>query len=192
MATDTTSPLGFSDLGEPEDLREELGAMLLARSYISGPVTLSSGRTSTYYFDCKPTALHPRGALLISALFLDMLAGSDIQGVAGMTLGGDPLVSSASLLSQLLGRPLPALIVRKKAKEHGTERAVEGAANLEPGARVAVLEDVVTTGGSVLAAVESLRAAGIEIATVCAVLDREEGGREALARAGHRKPASRS
>ncbi|EPR37630.1 Orotate phosphoribosyltransferase [Desulfovibrio sp. X2] len=162
-----------------------LARLLYAKSYIEGEITLTSGKKSDYYFDCKQTALHPEGSWCIGTLFLEMLKDTDVQGVGGMTLGADPLVSSVTVLSHLASRPLPGFIVRKEAKGHGTGRFLEGLGNFTPGMKVAMLEDVVTTGGTLIKACERVRDAGLEIVAVCAILDREEGGRENLAKAGY-------
>lgn len=135
----------------------------------------ASGRRSDYYFDCRVTALHAEGAWLIGTLFNDMLKGLDIKGVGGMTMGADPLVSATTVISHEQGRPLHGLLVRKEAKGHGTGQFVEGLGNFSAGDSVAMLEDVVTTGGSLLKACDRVRAADLSIAAVCAILDREEG-----------------
>ncbi|MHC1700262.1 MAG: orotate phosphoribosyltransferase [Humidesulfovibrio sp.] len=166
------------------DLKAKLARHLMALSYVQGEVTLTSGRKSDYYFDCKQTALHPEGGYLIGKLFLDMLKGSDARGVAGMTLGADPLVAAVSVLSHLEGRPLPAMIIRKASKGHGTDQYLEGLKNFRPGDTVALLEDVVTTGGTLITSAERLRAAGFKVGDVLCVLNREEGGPERLAEAG--------
>jgi orotate phosphoribosyltransferase len=146
---------------------------------------LTSGRKSDYYFDCKPTALYPEGAYALGHLFCDMLDGLGVVGVGGMTLGADPLVCAVTVVSYTRGKPLSGFIVRKQAKGHGTNQYLEGLENFRPGDKVAMLEDVVTTGGTLLKACERVRQAGLEIAAVLAVLDREEGGRENLAQAGY-------
>lgn len=156
----------------------------MALSYVQGEVTLTSGRKSDYYFDCKQTALHPEGGYLIGRLFLAMLKGGGAKAVAGMTLGADPLVASVSVLSHLEGCPLPALIIRKQSKGHGTNQYLEGLKNVAPGDEIALLEDVVTTGGTLVTSAERIRAAGFTVGSVICVLDREEGGRERLAEAG--------
>lgn len=166
------------------DDRKRLATLLLQLSYVEGEVTLTSGRKSDYYFDCKQTALHPEGGYLIARAFLDLLGKFDVRGVGGMTLGADPLVAAVSVLSHLDKCPLPAFIIRKQPKGHGTNQYLEGLKNFQPGDRVALLEDVVTTGGTLLTSVERVRAAGLEVATVLCVLDREEGGRDRLAQAG--------
>ncbi|GAB7023092.1 orotate phosphoribosyltransferase [Salidesulfovibrio brasiliensis] len=168
-----------------EELKTRLAKLLMELSYVEGEVTLTSGKKSDYYFDCKQTALHPEGSWLIGKCFLEMLAErDDVQAVGGMTLGADPLVSSVTVLSHESGRPLPGFIIRKKSKGHGTNQYLEGLKNLPKGAKVALLEDVVTTGGTLVTACERVRDAGFEIVAVLAVLDREEGGRENLENAG--------
>lgn len=167
------------------DLKLRLARLLLQKSYVEGEITLTSGRKSDYYFDCKQTALHPEGAWLVGKLMLQALTGIQVDGVGGMTLGADPLVSAVTVVSYLEGRPLPGFIVRKKAKGHGTGQYLEGLANFAQGAKVAVLEDVVTTGGSVLTACDRIREAGLEVATIVTVLDRQEGGTEAVTDAGY-------
>lgn len=168
-----------------QDLKARLARLLLEKSYVEGEITLTSGRKSDYYFDCKQTALHPEGAWLAGKLMLQALAEVEIDGVGGMTLGADPLVSAVTVVSYLEGRPLPGFIVRKSAKGHGTGQFLEGLSNFAPGARVAVLEDVVTTGGSVLKACERIEDAGLKVAAIVTVLDRQEGGTEALKQAGY-------
>lgn len=165
-------------------MKQRLAKLLLEKSYIEGEVTLTSGRKSDYYFDCKQTALHPEGAYLLGNLFLEMLP-PDIRGVGGMTLGADPLVSAVSVVSYIKERPLPAFIVRKKSKGHGTNQYLEGMSNFAPGDRVALLEDVVTTGGTLATTIERVRDAGLDVAGVYCVLDREEGGAENLERLGY-------
>ncbi|HIU17098.1 MAG TPA: orotate phosphoribosyltransferase [Candidatus Avidesulfovibrio excrementigallinarum] len=167
------------------DLKARLARILCERSYKEGDFTLASGRKSDYYFDCRITALHPEGSWLIGTLFNRLLADLPIVGVGGMTLGADPLISAVTVISHEQGRPLAGLIVRKEAKGHGTGQYVEGLANFKPGDKVAMLEDVVTTGGSLLKACERVRDAGLDIVAVASVLDREEGGREAIAAAGY-------
>lgn len=167
------------------DLRTRLARLLVEKSYREGDFTLTSGRKSDYYFDCKQTALNAEGSWLIGSLFNDMLRDVPVVGVGGMTLGADPLISATTVISHERGRPLAGFIVRKQPKGHGTDQYVEGLANFAPGAPVAMLEDVVTTGGSLLKACERVQAAGLRIVAVCTVLDREEGGRQALKDAGY-------
>lgn len=165
-------------------LKTKLAGLLLELSYREGDFTLTSGKKSDYYFDCKQTALHPEGSYLVGRLFVEMLKDFDCKGVGGMTLGADPLVSSVTVVSHLEGLSMPGFIIRKKSKGHGTNQYLEGMANFEEGDRVVLLEDVCTTGGTLITAAQRVRDAGLEIAGVLAVLDREEGGREKLAEAG--------
>jgi orotate phosphoribosyltransferase len=166
------------------ELKIKLAKLLLELSYREGDFTLTSGKKSDYYFDCKQTALHAEGSYLIGRLFVEMLKDFDCKGVGGMTLGADPLVSSTTVVSFLEGRPMPGFIIRKKSKGHGTDQYLEGMANFGEGDKVVLLEDVCTTGGTLITAARRVRDAGLEIAGVLAVLDREEGGRENLEKAG--------
>lgn len=169
-----------------EEMRVRLAKLLYARSYKEGEFILTSGRKSNFYFDGKQTALHPEGAYLIGHLFNHLLKDNPtITAVGGLTLGADPLVTATSVISYQLGRPLPAFIVRKSPKGHGTNQYLEGLSNLQPGKPVAMLEDVVTTGGSLLTACERVKEAGFTIGMLCTVLDREEGGNEAIREAGY-------
>ena len=167
--------------------RERLLELLKAFSYERRPVTLASGKQSDFYLDCRQTALTPEGHFLIGRLLLAEVraTGIAVEAVGGMTLGADPLASAVSLTSYLGGgSALGAFIVRKDAKAHGTAQLVEGLKGIRPGASVALLEDVVTTGASALRAAESVRQVGLKPEFVCAVVDRGDGGREALAAAG--------
>lgn len=167
------------------DLKKRLARILMERSYLEGTFTLASGKTSDYYFDCRQTSLHPEGAWLIGSLFTAMLADLPVTAVGGMTMGADPLISATSILSYEQGRPLAGLIVRKTVKDHGTGRYVEGLGNVRSGDSVAMLEDVVSTGGSVLEASRRIQDLGLRVPVICAILDREEGGREQLLNAGY-------
>ena len=167
------------------ELKRRLARLLVEKSYREGDFVLASGRRSDYYFDCRVTALHAEGSWLIGTLFNHMLREMDIKGVGGMTMGADPLVAATTVISHEQGRPLHGLLVRKEAKGHGTGQFVEGLGNFHAGDRVAMLEDVVTTGGSLLKACDRIRDAGLSIVAVCAILDREEGGREKLREAGY-------
>ncbi|HKI82382.1 MAG TPA: orotate phosphoribosyltransferase [Pseudodesulfovibrio sp.] len=166
------------------ELKSRLARLLLKLSYKEGDFTLTSGKKSDYYFDCKQTALHAEGGYLIGRLFVEMLKDYKVQGVGGMTLGADPLVTSVTVVSFLEERPLPGFIIRKKSKGHGTNQYLEGLANFSQGDKVVLLEDVCTTGGTLITAAERVRDAGLDIVGVLAVLDREEGGRERLKEAG--------
>ena len=171
-------------MNDTQSLKCRLARMLVEKSYREGEFVLASGKRSEYYFDCRVTALSAEGAWLIGTLFNDLLKEADIKGIGGMTLGADPLVSATSVISHERGRPLHGLLVRKEAKKHGTGQFVEGLGNFSQGDNVAMLEDVVTTGGSLLKACERVRDAGLRVVCACAILDREEGGRETLHAAG--------
>lgn len=157
-------------------LRQSLLDLFCQLAYQEGDFVLSSGARSTYYINGKQVTLHPQGALAIGRLLLNMLP-SDTQAVAGLTLGADPIVSAVSVVSALENRPLPALIVRKEAKGHGTKAYIEGL-SLPEAANVIVLEDVVTTGQSAMKAVTRLRDAGYTVNQVISLIDREQGGAE--------------
>ena len=166
-------------------LRARLATLLYEKSYMEGDFTLSSGRKSDYYFDCRQSSLNPGGSWLIGSIFFHMLRGMEVDAVAGMTMGADPLVTATSLIAYHNDVYLPALIVRKEAKAHGAGRSVEGLANVNRGARVVMLEDVVSTGGSVLKAAKMVEEAGFTVTSIFCILNREEpGGAEAFAAAG--------
>jgi len=163
-----------------EASRARLLELLRVRSFARKRVVLASGRESDFFVDCKQTVLTAEGHVLVGELMLDAVQPFSPAAVAGVELGGCPLASAVALTSFLRGTPLDAIYVRKDAKDHGSRRDLEGNTSLAPGARVALLEDVVTTGGSTLKAADKLRAAGYEIAGVVALVDRLEGGREAI------------
>ena len=165
--------------------RERLVELLRRRSFEKKRVTLASGRESDFFIDCKQAVLTAEGHALVGELMFDALDGLPrCEAVAGVELGGCPLASAVSLVSFVRGRPLDALYVRKEAKDHGSRRLVEGDRSLRPGLPVVILEDVITTGGSTLKAVEKLRAAGAEVVGVVALVDRLEGGADAIRAAG--------
>lgn len=170
-----------------DSLKGELLALIREKSYEERPVVLASGKNSNFYVDGKQVALHPRGALLIGTLFVGRLAAFGVvDAVGGPTLGADPLATATSLVSGLEGKGVPAFIVRKEPKGHGTQSWIEGKKNLVPGARVVILEDVVTTGGSSLKAVERVESEGYRVLGVLTLVDRQEGGRETLEGRGYR------
>ena len=156
--------------------RQFLLDLLCQLAYKEGDFVLSSGQRSSYYINGKQVTLHPQGALSIGRLLLSSLP-FDTEAVAGLTLGADPIVSAVSIVSALENRPIPALIIRKETKGHGTMAYIEGP-SLSAGAKVVVLEDVVTTGQSALKAVERLQDAGYKVEQVMALVDRQQGGAE--------------
>ena len=161
-------------------MKEELLELLKKDAYRKGEFTLSSGKTSEHYINCKPVVLTGRGLTLASLL---MLMHVDTTYVAGLTLGADPLVSGVALVSALDRRLINALIVRKEPKGHGTEAWIEG--KLPPeGTEITILEDVITTGGSSIKAAQKVADAGYKVRRIVSIVDRQEGGSEAIKEAG--------
>lgn len=167
--------------------RARLLQLLTRLSFERRKVVLSSGRESDFYIDCKRTALTAEGHLLVGRLLFERIRSQlpEVVAVGGLTLGADPLASAVSLTSALAGQPLHAFIVRKEPKGHGTGQWIEGLSVLSPGAKVAILEDVVTTGASTLKAIERAKAEGLDVRGVFALVDRQEGGQEAVAAQGY-------
>lgn len=170
------------------DERDRLLEIIRVRSYEEREVTLSSGRKSNFYIDGKQTTLDPEGAYLVGRIIYHMVKGK-VEAIGGPTLGADPIVTAVALTSYLEGDPIAAFIIRKEPKGHGKGLWIEGDKALRQGARVAIVEDVVTTGGSLLKAIEVAKGHGLEVVQVLALVDREEGGREELAKAGYRLEA---
>ena len=169
--------------------RARLLELLLALSYAEREVTLSSGQKSHFYIDCKQAVLTGEGHFLVGRLFFQLLQQGEVRGArhaacGGLTMGADPLASALALTAYLGGRDLHAVYVRKEAKGHGTGAFLEGTGAVPAGARVVVVEDVVTTGNASKTAVERLRAHGFVVDTVLTIVDRGAGGREALAQVG--------
>jgi orotate phosphoribosyltransferase len=164
------------------DARGRLVELLRALSFQRRRVILASGKESDFFIDCKQTVLTAEGHALVGPLMRDAIAAFAVraEAVAGVELGGCPLASAVSFASFQASQPLDAIYVRKEAKDHGSKRLLEGDGRLAAGAAVAIVEDVITTGGSTLKAAEKLRAAGYAIAGVVALVDRLEGGRQAL------------
>jgi orotate phosphoribosyltransferase len=165
--------------------RARLLDLLRDRSFARRRVILASGKESDFFIDCKQTVLTAEGHALTGALLFDALTRlPKHDAVAGVELGGCPLASAVALISFQRGGSLDAVYVRKDAKDHGSQRLLEGNARLPPGAKIAIVEDVITTGGSTLKAAAKLRDGGYEVVGVAAVVDRLEGGREAIEAAG--------
>lgn len=158
-------------------LAEERGALKY------GDFILSSGQRSSYYFDGRLLSLDPEGAYFIGKAILPIVKASGCQALGGPTLGADPIVAAVALASFLEGSPVPAFIVRKEAKSHGTGQIVEGP--LAPGARVAIVDDACTTGSALFQAIAAAEAVGCKVAKVIAILDRHQGGGDELRRRGY-------
>ncbi|HEY9295829.1 MAG TPA: orotate phosphoribosyltransferase [Phormidium sp.] len=178
MSNDIQPPAIASEIATADltTLRQQLLDLFCHLAYKEGDFVLSSGQRSTYYINGKLVTLHPQGALATGRLLLSMLS-MDTDAVAGLTLGADPIVTALSVVSAYENRPIPALIIRKEAKGHGTRAYIEGP-NLPEGAKVVVLEDVVTTGQSAMKAVARLRDAGYKVERVISLVDRQQGGAE--------------
>jgi orotate phosphoribosyltransferase len=155
--------------------------ILSTRSFKRGTFTLASGKTSTYYMDGRLTTLSAEGSLIIGEVLVEHLAPLNLDAVGGMTMGADPIVTAVTVESARQKQPLDGFLVRKEAKGHGTKKQVEG--NLKNGQRVVLLEDVMTTGGTVVKAAQAVRDAypDVEIVKVITLVDRNEGGVEATA-----------
>jgi orotate phosphoribosyltransferase len=166
--------------------RARLAEIIRKRSFGRGEIKLASGRTSNFYFNLKPTMLDPEGAALLAELTFEALREDGLDYVGGLEMGAVPLAGAVAQLSWLKGHPIAAFFVRKKPKEHGARLVVEGLAKGESlkGKRVAIVEDVTTTGESALKAVEAARDAGGVVALVLTMVDREEGAGETFAKAG--------
>jgi len=167
--------------------RDRLLQIIKEKSYEKKDVTLASGKKSDFYIDCRQTTLHPEGAYLVGKILYEMIkdSGFKVEAIGGPTMGADPIATAVSVVSQIEGNPLPAFIVRKEPKKHGLGQWIEGKKNLAKGAKVAIVEDVVTTGGSSVQAVKRAEEEGLKVVAVFAVVDREEGGSEKIKQAGY-------
>ncbi len=156
--------------------------LLTQLAYERREVTLSSGKRSDFYVDCRQVSLHAEGHFLIGQLLRAAIEhhAPTARAVGGMTLGADPLVSATSMTSFLAGKPLHGFLIRKEAKGHGTGQFLEGTKNLRPGMPAVIVEDTITTGGSLLRAIERARQFGLDIVGAFALVDRGEGGRQAI------------
>ena len=161
-------------------LKEELLELIKTKALVHGARTLASGKKSDYYIDGKQITLDPRGLLVTGKLILAMISGLKVDAVGGPTLGADPICAAVSLLSCQTGSPIRAFIVRKEAKKHGMQKMIEGPA-IQKGDRVIMVEDVITTGGSVLTAIQEVEKLGAKILKVICLVDRNEGADQILA-----------
>ncbi|MDQ7787788.1 MAG: orotate phosphoribosyltransferase [Thermodesulfovibrionales bacterium] len=168
-------------------MKERLIELIIEKAfkYSEEPVfKLVSGRMSNYYFNCKAVTLHPEGMYLIGNTVFEIIQDLDIQGVGGLTLGADPIANAVSYTSYLKGKPIAAFVVRKSPKSHGTMMWIEG--NISSGDKVVIIDDVITTGKSTIEAITRVKEAGLEIRKVIALIDRQEGGREAVEALGYK------
>jgi orotate phosphoribosyltransferase len=162
---------------------ERLLEVFKERAILRGEFTLSSGMKSTRYFDGRMVTLWPEGAHLIGKRIHRMLVEAGAEAVGGMTMGADPIAAAVALVSHAEGKPIPAFIVRSDFKKHGTQKRIEGP--LKAGSRVAIVDDVITSGGSVLRAIEAVEEEGCRVVKVVVLLDRCEGGSDEIRRGGY-------
>ncbi len=162
--------------------RQKLIGLFLERALKFGDFTLASGKKSTYYLDGKQISLHSTGLRLVSQGLLELLIDVPFSAIGGMTIGADPIVGGVLVAAAESGRSLDGFLVRKESKGHGTQRYVEGP--VLPGSKVVVIDDVVTTGGSALQAVERIVEFGCEVVCVVGIIDRKEGGAANFAKKG--------
>jgi orotate phosphoribosyltransferase len=158
-------------------MKQELIALLCQKSfkYSDEPIfKLVSGRTSRFYVNCKPTIMHPRGMFLVGHLMFEAIRDLQPDGVGGLTFGADPIAMATAFASELQRQPICAFSIRKTQKDHGIARWIEG--DLAPGARVVVIDDVATTGGSTIKAIERAQAEGLQVVRAVVLVDRQEGG----------------
>jgi orotate phosphoribosyltransferase len=160
-------------------MKTELITMMAEKSfkYSHEPAfKLVSGRVSRYYVNCKPTTLNPRGMVLIGNIIFDMVKDLDVKGIGGLTFGADPIAMAVAFASQLKGYPINAFSIRKTQKDHGIIKWVEG--DMAPGDRVIIIDDVATTGGSTIKAIERAQSEGLDVIKAVILVDRQEGGLE--------------
>ena len=159
-----------------------LRQLLLEKAYMKGDFVLTSGKRSDHYFDCKQVTLDPEGLALASELLVEKLRAAEINAIGGLAIGADPIVAGVVAESWRLGYPVRGFIVRKEPKQHGTSKWIEG--SIKRGSQVAVVDDVVTSGGSIIKAINSARVEGLDPVIAYAIVDREEGGAENIEREG--------
>jgi orotate phosphoribosyltransferase len=166
-----------------KELKKQLLALLKREALKKGKFVLSSGKISNYYLDGRVITLTPEGAYLAASIILGTIKGRDIDAIGGPTLGADPIVGAIACLSHIRKVPIKTFIVRKSSKEHGMQRQIEGPA-LNKGSKVILVDDVATTGKALIEAKQALEQIGIEAQEAIVIVDRDEGARENLAKAG--------
>ena len=170
---------------QPLTNKERLFEILYQKSFMyrdNPPFTLVSGKQSPYYFDCKATTLYPEGCILTGKCMYALIQDIPADAIGGLTLGADPISLSTAMEAYLQGRILYPLIVRKEPKKHGTQKWIEG--NTAEVKNVIAIDDVITTGGSTITAIERLTESGLHVVAAAVIIDREEGGREAIEEKG--------
>lgn len=167
----------------PDNAKERLRALVDEKAVIRGDFVLTSGARSNYYIDGKFISLTSEGLAYFARVVLDMIEDTDADLIGGMTLGADPIIGAVVAMSHLVGKPIDGIIVRKETKEHGRGKRIEGP--MKDGARVAIIEDVVTTGGSSLKAIDAVEEAGGEVVKVICLVDRLAGGKESFESKGY-------
>ncbi|MFH1202369.1 MAG: orotate phosphoribosyltransferase [Candidatus Omnitrophota bacterium] len=164
-------------------VKERLLILLKKKAYKKKEVILSSGRKSNFYVDARRITLSSEGAFLVASIILEMIKADAVQAIGGPTIGADPIAGAIGVLSYLNGRPLKTFIVRKNPKAHGTKRQIEGPA-LRRGYRVIVVDDVATTGGSMIETISALKKQGLKVNKAICIVDRQEGATENLSKVG--------
>lgn len=163
------------------DMKKRLIELIIEKAfkYNEEPIfKLASGNISKYYFDCKAVTLHPEGMHLIGNIIFELIKDLNIKGIGGLTLGADPIAYAVAYTSYLKGKPIEAFTVRKAPKGYGTMQLIEG--NVKKGDRIVIVDDVITTGKSTIEAINKAKEEGLEIVKVIALIDRQEGGKEAV------------
>jgi orotate phosphoribosyltransferase len=166
------------------EARRELLNLIAQLAYREGEFRLASGQMSSYYIDGKMVTLHPRGAHLVGQVVFEQIKDSRPDAIGGLMIGADPIAAAVAVVSDLRGQPIPAFIARKEIKDHGTRKALEGP--VPDRARVVIIDDVNTTGGSLIQAADAARESGCEVVSVIAIVDREQGGRDNIEAKGYR------
>ncbi len=170
-----------------DDLKERLKKIIKEKAVVYKEVKLSSGKKSNYYIDGKLITLSPEGIYLVSKIIFEMIKDQNIDAIGGLTIGADPIVSGVSLISFIEKKPIYAFIVRSSQKEHGMGKLIEG--NIQKNWNVAIVDDVVTTGSSLLKSIEAVESYGAKIKKVICIVDRKEGASQAIEKKGYKLDA---